>query len=152
MWPLCIFKGFLGGLSPGDLSKGQVTQLSDIVTSIWWLLRGDILTDFLVCPDVTLSAHDVVLFLSCFVCLLEDPLGAIQTPNILEAWDAGSLSIFWGYYGVFRNRFAWLSSRLHWLVESCSNSSRYHFVLIALTCPPVGCAASERVRGLTGLV
>ena len=40
-------------------------------------------------PDLTLSAHDVVSFLSWAVCYCEDLSGAIYNPNIIEAWEVG---------------------------------------------------------------
>ena len=48
---------------------------------------------FLVCPDLTMLAYAVVIALSCFVCSLEEQLGEIQTPRVIEALYGGILSI-----------------------------------------------------------
>ena len=88
--------------------------------------------DFLIWTDLTLSAQEEVIALSLLVCSVDDMLGAIHTPIILEACNGGVRLIFGGDFGVLRKRSALFSDRRHFSDVSYFNSSRYHLVFLTL--------------------
>ena len=56
------------------------------------------------CPYLTLSYQDEVNRPIISVFLVDDPLGDIQTPRILESGEEGICSITYEYYGDGRDR------------------------------------------------
>ena len=95
------------------------------------------MSSLLMCPDLILSAHDIVILLSWEVCSCEYLWGDIHTSIILEDWEGGScwIGIMPSWESIV-SLGKWSSSR-HLPVVSQINSSRYHLVFGALSCPPV---------------
>ena len=63
----------------------------------------------------------------------------------MEAWDAGGHPIFCRPSGGFKNRPYLLWARLNFPLVSHLNSSRYHLVLLTLTCPSFFWSAPEKI-------
>ena len=56
------------------------------------------------CTELTLSDHDVVIFLSLKVCSCDDPIGDLHKPRIWEACEYGRCSIrFLQFYDYIVN-------------------------------------------------
>ena len=100
-------------------------------------------------PDLTLSAHNVVILLIWAVCYCEELLQTIHTPNILEAWEGRScwISILPSRESIVRLG-DWYASR-HLPAMYQINSSKYHLVFETLSFPPVDLAATANMLRLS---
>ena len=97
------------------------------------------------CPDLTLSAQDSVIWCSRLVCSFEDPSGDTQTPNILDACLVESLSISFPPCCDGSVSVASLSGSRHFPSGSHLDSIRYHLVFSALTFPHVALDAPANI-------
>ena len=87
--------------------------------------------------DLTLSKHDVFIFLRRAFCYFDDPFGVIHHPRILEDCEVGSclILLITSFDSIVCS--GEFSDSLHFLSESHMNSRRYYFFLEVLSCPPV---------------
>ena len=95
-------------------------------------------------PDLTRSAHVVVVWRSSFVSSWEVPSVYIHTSRILYSGDGVSLSMNWSPSCVWRERWALLLAKWHFPDGSQLNSSRYHLVYWTLYFPPVDLSAPTK--------
>ena len=97
------------------------------------------------CPDISLSAEDTVIWCSRLVCYLEDPYGDIRTPNILDACLGDILYISYPTSCNGSVSVASLYASRHFPSGSYLKSIRYHFFFYALTFPLVALAAPAQI-------
>ena len=99
------------------------------------------------CPDLTSSDQDAVIWCSSLVCYLDNPSGDIQTPNILDDCLGESIYIYFTLFCDDSVSVSSLSDSHHLPSGSLLKSIRFHFVFYTLTCTPVVLASPAKNQG-----
>ena len=99
----------------------------------------------LLCPCLTLSAQDAVIWFIPIICSLEDPSGDIQNPNILDPSWGESISISFPHFCDGSVSVSSLSYSHHFPSGLHLKSIIYYFVIYELTCPPVALSAPVNI-------